>query len=164
MNYIMQKIGNGILLVILGLIVLAFPLLGVIPLAVLTSVTVLFLGMGLVSTGITSMGDNVIKGIAEAVLGVFAIILGIGFVFNPVLFSFAAAVFVFISGIFLILTGITGLLTHTENDVSSSIVALIIGILYLFIACFVANPFYLGVLIGLWLLLTGGLLILQKDK
>jgi hypothetical protein len=42
-------------------------------------------------------------------------------------------------------------------------VALVIGVLYMIIAVFVANPFYLGWLIGLWLLLTGVLKILEKD-
>jgi uncharacterized membrane protein HdeD (DUF308 family) len=151
-------------LIILGLIVICFPILGIIPLEVLTGVTVLFLGLGLISTGLTGMGDNPLKGFVESGLGVFAIILGIGFMFNPFLFSYAAAIFVFLSGILLILTGFIGLLINKKNDVSTSIIALVIGILYLVIAVFVANPFYLGLLIGLWLLLTGGLLLLKGDN
>lgn len=159
----MDKMGNGILLVILGLVVICFPLLGIIPLAVLTGFTVLFLGLGLVSTGIMCIKDNSFRGLAETGLGVFAILLGLGFIINPLLFSFAAAIFVFLSGLLLILTGITGLVTTKEDDVSVSVVALVIGVLYMIIAVFVANPFYLGWLIGLWLLLTGVLKILEKD-
>lgn len=159
----MQKVASALICSILGFVLICFPLLGVVPLEVLSGFTLLFLGLGLVTTGFTSFGDNVLKGVVEAGLGVFALILGLGFICNPVLFSFAASIFVFISGLLLILVGFEGLVTKTE-DFSSSIVALVIGILYMIVAIFVANPYYLGVLIGFWMLITGGLLLIQGDN
>ena len=43
----MQRTGTALVLIILGILVLAFPLLGLIPLSLLTGFFVLILGIGL---------------------------------------------------------------------------------------------------------------------
>lgn len=159
----MQKIGSALILIVLGLIIIAFPLLGVIPFSVLTGLAVLFLGVGLLAAGITSMGESRALGIVELTLGVLAIILGMGFIFNPSLFSFVAAVFVFIAGLFLIISGIVALATRIGGNIWTGLIALILGIIYMIVAIYVANPLYLGILIGIWLLITGILTLLQKE-
>lgn len=159
----MQKMGIAVILIILGIIVLAFPLLGVVPLAVLTGIAVLFLGIGLLLTGINSMSSSVAMGIIELILGILAIILGIGFIFNPALFSFVAALFVFLAGIFLIIAGIAGIATKAGGNRWTGVVALILGIIYVIVAYVIKDPFWLGVLIGLWLLITGILTTFQED-
>ncbi len=159
----MQRMGIGLALIILGIIVLLFPLLGVVPLAVLTGVAVLFLGIGLLLTGINVMGESATMGIIELILGLIAIILGIGFIFNPALFSFVAAIFVFIGGIFLIIAGIADIASKAGGTRWTGALALILGIIYLIVAVLVVNPFYLGILIGLWLLITGIILLFQRE-
>jgi uncharacterized membrane protein HdeD (DUF308 family) len=130
---------------------------------VLTGLAVLFLGVGLIATGITSMGQSTALGVVELTLGVLAIILGIGFIFNPGLFSVVAAVFVFIAGLFLIISGIVALATKVGGNIWAGVIALILGIIYIIVAIYVANPLYLGILIGIWLLITGILTLLQKE-
>lgn len=159
----MQKLVSAAICIILGLVIMAFPLLGVFPIEILTSVAIMFVAIGLITTGLTSTSDNAVKGLVKAFLGVFALIVGFALMFSPLFFSFAAAIFVFLSGIFMILAGIAGLATKSGSDTWSSVAALIMGILYMLVAIFVANPFYLGFLIGLWLLITGILYIFQKD-
>jgi membrane protein HdeD len=156
-----KKIGSSIILIVLGLIIIAFPVLGVVPFSVLTGIAVLFLGVGLIAAGLTTLDDNSAMGVVELTLGVLAIILGIGFIFNPSLFSFVAAVFVFIAGLFLIISGIVAISTRSGGNIWTGLIAIILGIVYLFIAVFIANPFYLGLLIGLWLLITGILMLFQ---
>ena len=102
----MQKMGSAIILIILGLIVLAFPLLGVVPVAVISGFLVLILGLGLLFGGIAEMGESAGLGILEIILGIIALILGIGFIFNPALFSFVAGLIVYLVGIFLIIVGL----------------------------------------------------------
>lgn len=159
----MERMGSALVLIILGIIVLAFPLLGIIPLAVLTGVAVLFLGIGLLLTGINSIRSSAAMGIIEIILGILALILGIGFIFNPALFSFVAALFVFIAGIFLIIAGIAGIATKAGGSRWTGLLSLILGIIYIIVAYIIKDPFWLGVLIGLWLLFTGILISLQKD-
>lgn len=159
----MQKIGSALVFIVLGLIIIVFPILGVIPFSVLTGLAVLFLGVGLLAAGITSMKESTVMGIVELTLGALAIILGLGFIFNPGLFGVVAAVFVFIAGLFLVISGIVALATKIGGNIWAGVIALILGIIYLIVAVFVANPLYLGILIGLWLLFTGLLMLVQKE-
>jgi membrane protein HdeD len=157
-----KKIGSALVLIVLGLIIIAFPVLGIVPFGILTGLAVLFLGVGLIAAGITTLEENSAMGVVELTLGVLAIILGIGFIFNPSLFSFVAAVFVFIAGLFLIISGIVALSSRIGGSIWTGLIAIILGIIYLIVAIFIANPFYLGLLIGLWLLITGILMLFQK--
>ena len=157
-----RKIGSALILIVLGLIIIAFPVLGIIPFSVLTGLAVLFLGVGLITAGLTTLDENMAMGIVELTLGVLAIILGIGFIFNPSLFSIVAAVFVFIAGLFLRISGIVAISTRVGGNIWTGLIAIILGIVYLIVAIYIANPLYLGLLIGLWLLITGILMLFQK--
>lgn len=158
----MQKTGYAIVLIILGLIVMAFPLLGVIPAAVLTGFVVLIFGLGLLLSGISEMDTSMGVGLIELILGIIALVLGIGIIVNPALFAFIAGLIVFIVGLFLLIAGIMIVFTSDNND-WNGYVAIIIGILYMIVGNFVSNPIYLGILIGLWLLIMGIMMLFQKD-
>jgi hypothetical protein len=160
---IMEKNGTAIIMVILGLIVLAFPLLGLIPLSLLTGFVVLFLGIGLILAGIGEIGESAALGILEIVLGILALILGVGFIFNPGLFSWLVGFIVWIVGLFLVIAGIIGIFTKTGGSRWNGVIAIIIGLLYIVIGNLVADPVILGVLIGLWLLVTGVLMFFMKE-
>ena len=85
----MQKMDIALILIILGLIVIAFPALGLVPIAVLSGFLVLMLGIGLILAGISEMGESegAGMGILVLILGIIALILGIGFIFSPALFA-----------------------------------------------------------------------------
>ena len=160
----MQKMGSAIILIILGLIVLAFPLLGVVPVAVISGFLVLILGLGLLFGGIAEMGESAGLGILEIILGIIALILGIGFIFNPALFSFVAAWIVIIVGLFLIIVGLIQMISKSGGSRWTGLVPLIIGILYIVLGYFVkTDPLVLGILIGLWLLIMGIMMLFQRD-
>ena len=159
----MEKNGTALILIVLGLIVLAFPLLGIIPLSLLTGFIVLFLGLGLLLAGLMDMGESASVGIVQIILGIIALILGIGFIFNPGLFSWLIGFIVWITGLFLVIAGIIGILTKAGDSRWNGVIALIIGIIYIVIGTFIANPVILGVLIGLWLLITGILMLVMKE-
>lgn len=159
----MQKIASALILIVLGLIVLAFPLLGLIPLSLISGFIVLILGIGLLLGGIAEMGENASMGILEVILGIIALVLGIGFIVNPGLFSWLVGFIVWIVGLFLIIAGIIGVLSKTGGSRWNGIIAIIIGIIYLIVGNLIADPVILGVLIGLWLLTTGIVMLLIKE-
>lgn len=159
----MQKNTMAIVLIILGIIVLAFPLLGLVPVAVLTGLGALFLGLGLMVAGYVDLKVSKTLAILEIVLGVIAFILGIGFILNPSLFSFVAGLIIYLAGLFLIIVGIAALITKTGGSRWNGVITLIIGLIYVLLGYLISDPFTLGILIGLWLLITGVLLFLQKD-
>jgi len=159
----MQRTGTALVLIILGILVLAFPLLGLIPLSLLTGFFVLILGIGLLIGGIGQIGESVGLGILEIILGILALILGFGFIFNPGLFSWLIGLIVWIVGLFLVIAGVIGILSKVGGSRWNGIVAIIIGILYIIVGTWIKDPIILGALIGLWLLLTGVVMLLMKE-
>jgi uncharacterized membrane protein HdeD (DUF308 family) len=117
----------AIVLIILGLIVLAFPLLGLIPIAILTGLGVAFMGIGLILAGFSDREVSSGLGLLEIVLGIIALVLGLGFILNPSLFSFVAGLLVALAGLFLIIIGIVGVFTKTGGSRWNGVVAIIIG-------------------------------------
>jgi membrane protein HdeD len=155
---------GAILLIILGLIVLAFPLLGLVPAAIITGFLVLLLGLGLLIGGIMEMGESAGLGILEIILGIIAIILGIGFIFDSALFAFVAAWIVIIVGLFLLIVGLVQIISKSGGSRWTGLVPLIIGILYIVLGYLVkTDPVVLGILIGLWLLIVGIMMLFQSD-
>ncbi|BDZ69931.1 DUF308 domain-containing protein [Methanobacterium petrolearium] len=159
----MERKTLAIVLIILGLIVLAFPLLGLIPIAVLTGLGVAFMGIGLILAGFSDREVSSGLGLLEIVLGIIALVLGLGFILNPGLFSFIAGLLVALAGLFLIIIGIVAVFTKTGGSRWNGVVAIIIGLVYIIFGYIIKDPFWLGVLIGLWLLLTGIIMFFQKD-
>lgn len=112
----MQKMAIALILIIFGLIVIAFPFLGLIPISVLSGFLILMLGFGLILTGIFKMGENDPPvGIIMLILGTIALILGIGISFNPILFTSIESFIVWIMGLFLIIEGIARILSRTKD-------------------------------------------------
>ena len=156
----MQTKTSGLILIVLGLIIIAFPLLGILPFSLLLGISVLFLGMGLLIAGVIGIRASTTMGVVELILGVIAIILGIGIIINPGFFSFLVALLIYIAGIFLIIIGIMAFFAKIRNK-WVSIVPIILGLIYILIGSIVADPFYLGALIGIWLLITGIIMLFQ---
>ncbi len=158
----MQKLGSAIVLIVLGLLVMAFPLLGVVPAALITGFVVLIFGLGLILTGISEMEGSMAVGLTEVILGIIALVLGIGLVANPALFAIIAGLMVYIVGLILVVSGIVVVLTKDDGRLNG-IVAVIIGLVYMVVGNFVSNPLYLGILIGLWLLIMGIMMLFTTD-
>ncbi|MEN6553225.1 MAG: DUF308 domain-containing protein [Methanobacterium sp.] len=156
----MQTKTSGLILIVLGLIIIAFPLLGILPFSLLLGISVLFLGIGLLIAGVIGIRASTTMGVVELILGIIAIILGIGIIINPGFFSFLVALLIYIAGIFLIIVGIMAFFAKIRNK-WVSIVPIILGLIYILIGSIVADPFYLGALIGIWLLITGIIMLFQ---
>jgi membrane protein HdeD len=159
----MEKNTTAILLIILGLIVLAFPLVGLVPLSLIVGFGVAFLGLGLLFAGAADVKESSGLGLLEIIMGILALILGLGFIVNPSLFSFVAGLLVYIAGLFLVIIGIVSIFTKAGGSRWNGVIGIVIGLIYLVIGVFISNPYYLGILIGLWLLLLGIMTFFQED-
>jgi uncharacterized membrane protein HdeD (DUF308 family) len=159
----MQKKQGALILILIGMIVLAFPIIGLFPFSLITGLIISIIGISLLLGGIVEIGESSGLGISGIILGIIALILGIGFIINPALFSFVASLLVFIAGFILLGIGIVTITGKFGGDRSSGVVSLILGIIYLIIATLVSDPAILGTLIGLWILITGFLMLFQKE-
>jgi len=160
----MQKMVIASILIILGLMVISFPFLGLIPNAVLFGFLILMLGFGLILTGIFKMGENDAPvGAIMLILGILALNLGIGLSFNPVILTQLNGFIVWIMGFFLIIEGISRILSRTKDI--CGVKNIILGILIIVVGLFFATyTWIIVILIGLWLLSTGIRMIYLRMK
>lgn len=158
-----QKTGTALVLIILGLVVVAFPVLGLVSASIIYGFIILLLGIGLIVAGLWEMEESAGLGIVELVLGIIALILGIGCIFNPDLFSRAVGFLTWIIGLLLVIAGIVGVITKAGGNRWNGVAGIAIGILFMAFGQFLAIPAVLGVLIGAWLLITGIMMLVGRE-
>lgn len=147
---------TGALAIILGLIVIAFPLLSAVTVSVFAGLLVLLIAIWLIIVGISEFEISKTTSILNVILGIIALILGLGLIVNPELFSFIAAITLYLAGFFLILTGIISLLDGMEKKSAwAGVLGIVLGIIYIILGFYAFNPVNLGILIGFWLIVTG---------
>ncbi len=159
----MKNVVMGLLAIILGLIVLAFPLAGLVAASVLTGFVVLMIAIWLLVVGGSQMGVSKTAGIMNLILGIIVLIVGLGLIFNPALFAFLAGFLLYLAGFFLIIAGIIALVSRNEfkNATWAGILGIILGILYIILGSLAFDPIYLGFLIGIWLIISGVLALFE---
>ena len=146
----------GALAIILGLIVIAFPFLTTMTVSIFAGLLVLMIAIWLFIVGISEFGINKTSSILNLILGIIALIFGFGLIINPALFSFIAGLTLYLAGFFLIVTGIIALMDGmTRKYAWSGVLGIVLGIIYIILGAYAFNPVNLGILIGLWLIITG---------
>jgi membrane protein HdeD len=146
----------GILAIILGLIVIVFPLVSVLTFSVLMGLGIIFLGIWFFSQSFHVWEKNLAAGIADLLLGIIAVLFGIVFLGDVHAFEFLTFLALYIVGLFLIIAGIMAL--FSGKDLKSrgiGILGIIFGILYFILGIYVANPLFLAIIIGSFLILAG---------
>lgn len=147
----------GILAIILGILVIAFPVVGVVAASFIAGFAVIMLAIWFLIAGVSEMYVSRLVGILYLILGIIALIIGFGLIFNPALFAFLTGVVLYLAGVLMIIAGIIALLGGMEAKyrVWGGVLGIVLGIVYIILGSYAFNPIYLGFLIGIWLLLTG---------
>ncbi|MDD1775116.1 MAG: DUF308 domain-containing protein [Methanobacterium sp.] len=151
-----RNVSVGIIAIILGLIVIIFPLVSDFTLSILAGLGIIFLGFWLIYQGYKSWSKNPAAGIASLILAFFAIALGIVFIGNIQALSFITFLTVYIVGFFLIITGLTSLFTDSGLKAKAiGILGVILGILFMIMGIYLGNPLFLAIIIGAFLIIAG---------
>jgi len=158
----MAKTSTGILLIILVLIVLALPLAGLIAVSWLTGFALALFGNWTFNIRIGWHQRKHCSRRDRDYPGNNSHNIRYGFIVSPALFAFIAGFLIYLAGIFLVIVGLIAIFAAAGAR-WNGVVTLIIGLIYLILGYFVSDPFYLGVLIGLWLLIVGIMNVLQKE-
>ena len=146
----------GILAIILGLIVIVFPMVSVLTLSVLMGLGIIFLGIWFLAQSFHVWEKNLAAGIADLLLGIIAILFGIVFLGDVRAFEFLTFLALYIVGLFLIIAGLMALFSGKDLKARGiGILGIIFGILYFILGVYVANPLFLAVIIGAFLILAG---------
>ena len=144
----------GILAIILGLIVILFPLISVVTLSHIVGIGIIFIGIWLIAQGLKS--GSLVTGAVSLIFAIFAIMLGIVFIGDVKAFAFFTFAAIYIVGFFIILAGLVSLISG-EGLKGKAIGALgiLIGILFIVIGTYMGNPFVLAATIGAFLIIAG---------
>ena len=147
----------SLLAIILGIMIISFPILGVVSTSAILGLSVLFISIYALLTGISITDYNTPGSIIDIALGVILLIISIGIIFNPALFGFLAVITLYLAGIILIIAGVVSLINNRNSKYGFyiGIAGIILGVCYIIIGTYIANPIILGTLIGIWLVISG---------
>ena len=73
------------------------------------------------------------------------------------LFSFLAEITLYLAGIILIIGGVVSLINNRNSKYGFyiGIAGIILGVCYIIVGTYIANPIILGTFIGIWLVISG---------
>ncbi|WP_458455673.1 DUF308 domain-containing protein [Methanobrevibacter sp.] len=147
----------SLLAIILGLIIIIFPMMGVIGVSSLIGLSVLLMSIYLLVVGVTIIDYNTSGAILDLFLGIILLLLSICLIFNPSLLGFLAEITLYLAGIMLIIVGLISLINNRTSRFGFyiGIAGVVLGLLYIIIGTYISNPIILGTLIGIWLVLSG---------
>lgn len=154
----------SIIAIILGILIIAFPMLGVIAASDILGLSVLLLAIFLLANGVSEVEYNTTRGLINTILGILMLIISLGLIFNPSIFAFLTALTIYLAGIFLIIIGFIIIVGNRDNKYGfwMGILGIVLGVIYIILGTYINNPLILGSLIGIWLLVTGVLNLLDN--
>ena len=154
----------SLLAIILGFILIIFPIMGIIGVADLIGLSTLLISIYLLVVGVAIMDYNKTGSILDLILGILLLILSLCLIFNAALLGFLAEITLYLAGILLIVVGIVSLINNRQsrNGFYIGIAGVVLGLLYIIIGTYVSNPIILGILIGLWLIISGILKLMDS--
>jgi uncharacterized membrane protein HdeD (DUF308 family) len=160
----LKKESISIIAIILGVIIIAFPMLGVIGASSILGLSILLMSIFLLVTGVSEIDYSKTKCILYLIIGIVMLVLSLGLIFNPSLFAFLAALTIYLAGLFLIVIGLIILITSRETRYGFwiGIIGIILGVIYIIVGTYIQDPTVLGALIGIWLILAGILNLLDR--
>lgn len=154
----------SLLAIILGLIIIMFPVLGLIGVSSLIGLSVLLMAIYLLVVGVTIIDYNSTGAILDLILGLLLLFLSICLIFNPALLGFLTEITLYLAGIMLIIVAVASLINNRNSRYGFyiGIAGIILGLLYIVIGTYLSNPIILGTLIGIWLVISGILRLLDN--
>ena len=147
----------SLLAIIFGLIIIIFPVMGVIGVGSLISLFVLLVSIYLLIVGISIIDYNKTGAILDLILGIVLSLLSICLIFNPALIGFLTGITLYLAGIMLIVVGLVSLINNRQSRYGFyiGIAGVVLGLLYIIIGTYVTDPIVLGTLIGIWFVISG---------
>ena len=153
----------SLLAIILGLIIIIFPIMGFIGVADLIGLSILLVSIYMLVVGIAIIDYNTSGAVLDLVLGIILLLLSICLIFNPALLGFLAEITLYLAGIMLIVVGLVSLINNRQSRYGFyiGIAGIVLGLLYIIIGSYITDPIILGTLIGIWLVISGALKLMD---
>ena len=154
----------SILAIIFGLLLIIFPVMGFIKVNDLIGLSLLLISIYLLVVGVSIIDYNKRGAILDLFLGVVLLLLSLCLIYNIAIIGFLAQITIYLAGIMLIIVAVVSLVNNRQSRYGFyiGIAGVVLGLLYIIIGTYVANPVILGSLIGLWLIISGVLRFLDR--
>ena len=148
---------SALILILLGLISILFPLVSTMTIGIISGFMFLMVALMLFTIAAGQMVFNKAVGILSIILAVISIIFSWLLLFNPAVISVIASYMIYILGFVMIIAGISHLIATWKFKPLRimGILDVIFGIIYILVGVIVKNPWNMGVVIGIWLILMG---------
>jgi membrane protein HdeD len=144
----------GILGILLGVIVIVFPLISVFTVNAIAGIGIIFIGIWILLKSLKN--ESIAAGVAGLIVAVFAIMMGIVFIGDIKAFEFFSFIALYIVGFFVALAGLESLISGKGvKGKGVGALGILIGILLVVLGSFAANPLVLAALIGAFLIIAG---------
>ena len=153
----------SLLAIILGLMIIIFPIMGVIGVSDLIGLSILLISIYMLVVGVSIIDYNKSGAILDLTVGIILLLLSICLIFVPTLIGFLAEITLYLAGIMLIVVGVVSLVNNRQSRYGFyiGIFGVVLGLLYIVIGTYLADPIILGTLIGLWLVISGVLKLMD---
>ena len=153
----------SMLAIFFGLIIIIFPIMGLIEVGDLIGLSLLLISIYLLIVGTAIFDYNKKGAILDLILGTVLLLLSICLIFHIAIIGFLAQITLYLAGIMLIVVGVVSLINNRQSRYGFyiGIAGVVLGLLYIVIGTYVANPIILGTLIGLWLIISGVLKLMD---
>jgi len=140
-----------------------FPMLGIIGAGALIGLSILLISIYLLVVGVSIIDYNKTGAILDLILGILFLFLSICLIYAPSLLGFLAEITLYLAGIMLIIVGLVSLINNRQSRYGFyvGVIGIVLGLLYIVIGTYLANPIILGILIGAWLVISGILNLLD---
>lgn len=148
---------TAVLYILLGVLIIAFPILGISSLGVLVGIGIIFIGIWLISNSYKNCRINQEMSLTILILAIIGIIVGIGLIGQLNAFNIPLDTVIYLGAFFLIIAGIIALLLFNKGMLRKwgGICGITLGIIYLVIGIYSLNPIFLAIVVGAFLILTG---------
>jgi len=147
---------SAILMIIIGIIALAFPTVPVSTMGILMAIIVFIIALVLLIKGALGYSNSKILGIAAIILAILCLVFCYELVFNSQLVSNLISIIIYIFGLLIILSGLIALITKKFAIFSAvGLSIMIFGIITILVGVFLKDPQILGGVIGIWLIISG---------
>lgn len=161
--------GNNILLAflatVLGVLVIAFPLISVFTASIIAGLGIFFIGIWILVQSFDAAHKSTGKAILLLLIGIIGIIAGIGIMGKLVAFGILASFGMYIAGIYLIMAGAISMFSD-EDKKSKGIggIGIVLGFLVMLLAFYAWDPFYMAVIMGVALIIFGFSKLVENTK
>lgn len=145
----------GILALIFGFLVILLSFTKFFTLNALIGIGILILGIWLLVISYDARKYTESGSIIYLLISLIAIINGLALYGDVNVFTITIDIWRYLTGLLILITGLLTLMGPTTTEKITGSIGMILGIIFIILNYYAVNPYYMALIIGIWLIITG---------